>query len=53
MLVHEKSQLQLCADAVSAADEDRLFDSRCVKLKQAAEAADIGAHAGCHCSCNV
>ena len=53
MLIHEKSKLELCADTVSAADEDRLFNSRCVKLKQAAEAADIGAHAGCHCSCNV
>ena len=40
-------------DAVSAADKHRLFDSRCVKFEQAAEAADIGAHAGCHCSCNV
>ena len=53
MLVHEKSKLELCADTVRAADKHRFLDSRCVKLKQAAEAADIGAHAGCHCSCNV
>lgn len=53
MLIHEKSKLELCADTVRAADEDRLFNSRCVKFEQSAETADIGANARGHCSCNV
>ena len=53
MLVHEESELELCADSVCSADKHGLFDALCVKLKESAEAADIRAYARGHCSCDM
>ena len=47
MLVGQKGQLQFGADAVGAADQDRLFDTGKVRCEQAAESANVRYNAFC------
>lgn len=45
MLVHHKSELELCAHAIRPRDEHRLLHTGQIRLKQAAKTADPGNHA--------
>ena len=46
MFVHQKGQLQLCPDAVCAGNQHRPGNAAHIRLKQAAEAAHVGADTG-------
>ena len=53
VLVQQKCDLYLCANAVCTRNENRFFDACDVKLKQSAEPADAVKNALCHRPCNI
>ena len=53
VLVQQKSDLYLCANAVGARYQHRLVYARHIKLEQSAEASDAVKHALCGSPCNI